>query len=242
MIAELAECVPASLAAYGGGIAMRPGSARARPLSALRDRRVFDETLSVFGAGLGGAAEPLERRALVSYWSQFYFAVLATPALTALARLERSLPLAFEEMSLELDEAGRPACLLIANGRLDGTSGLPCDRMRGLSGLVDEHLRPFVALCSGHCGLAPRVLWGNAAAIFDYVAGELGEDAVASCGDITACLGRDGVPACATSPLAKALCPGAAGCRRRRVCCLRQTLPGIPSCGALCPLECDDRA
>ncbi|MEE7476573.1 iron reductase, partial [Methylobacterium hispanicum] len=33
-----------------------------------------------------------------------------------------------------------------------------------------------------------------------------------------------------------ALCPGTAGCRRR-TCCLRSRLPGIPSCGALCPLE-----
>ncbi|UIY44794.1 (2Fe-2S)-binding protein [Methylobacterium radiotolerans] len=63
-----------------------------------------------------------------------------------------------------------------------------------------------------------------------------------ACDDVAACLGWRAGPGCARSPLesplAQALCPGASGCRRRRVCCLRHRLPGVPSCGALCPVEC----
>lgn len=229
MIAEIAARVPDSLGAYRDGVAAGPGGPGARPLTALRDPALFDATLTAFGARFG----VVDRRVLVSYWSQFYFAALATPALTALMRLGRALPLAFEATSLEIDAAGRPVRLLVSE---PDASPASAGVAPGLGGLVEGHLRPFVELCHGQCGLAPRVLWGNAAVILDYVAEELGGDAPA-CAEVAACLGRGGA-GCGRMPLAQALCPGARGCRRRRVCCLRSRLPGIPSCGALCPREC----
>ncbi|MET3693654.1 siderophore-iron reductase FhuF [Methylobacterium goesingense] len=234
LIAEVAARVPDSLGAYRGSVVAGSGGPGARPLTALQDPAVFDATLAAFGAGFGA----VDRRILVSYWSQFYFAALATPALTALVCLGRALPLAFEATSLELDDAGRPARLLVAANAAQA----PCGVAPGLGGLVEAHLAPFVALCHRQCGLAPRVLWGNAAVILDHVAGELGVELgrnVSACAEIAACLGR-GAPPCGSGgmPLARALCPGAGGCRRRRVCCLRSGLPGVPSCGALCPREC----
>ncbi|UMY18620.1 siderophore-iron reductase FhuF [Methylobacterium organophilum] len=235
MIPEVAAQVPASLSAYRDGVAAGPGGPEARPLSALRDPAVFEATLSAFGARCGACGSP-DRRALVSYWSQFYLATLATPALTALMRLGRPLPLAFDETSLELDAAGCPARLLVDPNRLgDNRTAAPCPRS-GLAALVEAHLQPFVALCQAQCGLAPRVLWGNAAVIFDYVARELGETDSPACAEIAACLGWCAGPVCPRSPLAQALRPGASGCRRR-TCCLRHRLPGVPSCGSLCPLE-----
>ncbi|GJD79710.1 siderophore-iron reductase FhuF [Methylobacterium gregans] len=238
MIEEVSARVPESLAAYRGGVAAGPGGPDARPLASLRDPAVFDATLAAFGAGVGASSAGLERRALVSYWSQFYLAALATPALTALVRLGRPLPLAFERTSLELDAAGRPARLLVdpATGRGGSCLGAAQVPQPGLAGLVEDHLRPFVELCCAQCGLAPRVIWGNAAVILDYVAGELGAGDAPACAEVAACLGRPGGCACARTPLAQALCAGAAGCRRR-TCCLRSRLPGVPSCGALCPLE-----
>jgi len=241
MIEEVSARVPASLAAYRDGVAAGPGGPDARPLASLRDPAVFDATLAAFGAGVGAAPAGLDRRALVSYWSQFYLAALATPALTALVRLGRPLPLAFERTSLELDAAGRPARLLVdPDHPATGCGGSCLDVTQvpqpGLAGLVEDHLRPFVELCCAQCGLAPRVIWGNAAVILDYVAGELGASDAPACAEVAACLGRCAGPACARTPLAQALCAGAAGCRRR-TCCLRSRLPGIPSCGALCPLE-----
>ncbi|MBP1183940.1 siderophore-iron reductase FhuF [Methylobacterium sp. PvR107] len=248
MIAEVAAQVPDSLAAYRGGVAAGPGGAEALPLCALRDPGLFDATLAAFSAGLGAACDTgcgtgcgtacaaHDRRVLVSYWSQFYLAALATPALTALMRLGRPLPLAFDALRLELDAAGRPTRFLIPE------AALGCDPAPGLAGLVEAHLRPFVELCHARCGIAPRVLWGNAAVILDYVAreldGALGDGAGTACDDVASCLGWRAGPACARSPLSQALCPGAAGCRRRRVCCLRHRLPGVPSCGALCPVAC----
>jgi ferric iron reductase protein FhuF len=240
MIAEVAAQVPDSLAAYRDGVAAGPGGAQALPLCALRDPGLFDTTLAAFAAGLGedcdtgcgGACAAPDRRVLVSYWSQFYLAALATPALTALMRLGRPLPLAFDALRVELDAAGRPVRFLIPE------AALGCDPAPGLAGLVEAHLRPFVELCHARCGIAPRILWGNAAVILDYVARELCEGAGAACDDVASCLGWRAGPACARSPLSQALCPGASGCRRRRVCCLRHRLPGVPSCGALCPVAC----
>ncbi|MCJ2012265.1 siderophore-iron reductase FhuF [Methylobacterium sp. J-076] len=228
MIAEVAAHVPPSLGAYRDGVAVGPGGTAALPLASLHDPAVFDGAITAFAAGYGGA----DRRAVVSYWSQHYLAALATPALTALMRLGRPLPLAFAATSLELDEGGRPARLLIRDGGACGGAACPA----GLAGLVEGHLRPFVALCHARCGLAPRVLWGNAATILGHVARELGGDAPA-CEEVAACLGWRGGAACATTPLAQALRPDASGGPRRRACCLRHRLPGVPSCGALCPLE-----
>jgi ferric iron reductase protein FhuF len=243
MIEEVAARVPDSLAAYRGGVAAGPGGAGARPLGALRDPAVFEATLAAFGSGVCGGAPPasLDRRALVSYWSQFYLAALATPALTAIVRLGRPLPLAFDRTSLELDPAGRPARLLVDPEVPGPGCGRACigAARPGLAGLVEDHLRPFVELCCAQCGLAPRVIWGNAAVILDYVAGELGMEKAGdepACAEVASCLGRRDSPACTRTPLAQALCSGSAGCRRR-TCCLRSRLPGIPSCGALCPLE-----
>lgn len=232
LIAAVAARVPDSLRAYRDGVAAGPAGPHARPLSALRDPAVFDATLSAFAAGLGARSEAADRRILVSYWSQFYLAALATPALTALVRLGRPLPLAFSATGLELDGAGRPARLVVAG------DGDPSARVApGLAGLVEGHLRPFVELCHARSGVAPRVLWGNAAVILGHVAGELGGGDAPAGAEVANCLGWCGGAACARTPLAQALCPGAGGCRRRRACCLRHRLPGVPSCGALCPLE-----
>ncbi|CAA2158091.1 Ferric iron reductase protein FhuF [Methylobacterium brachiatum] len=229
MIDEIAARVPASLETYRHGVAVGPGGATALPVAALRDPEVFETTLSTFGAGYGA----VDRRVLVSYWSQFYLAALATPALTALACLGRPLPLAFDTTRLELDDAGRPARLLVPAETPDCRSGCAS----GLAGLVEGHLRPFVDMCHARCGIAPRLLWGNAAVILDYVAGELGCAGEPTCPAAATRLGWRGDLACGRNPLAQALCADASGCRRRRVCCLRHRLPGVPSCGALCPLE-----
>jgi len=228
MIEDVAARVPASLSAYRNSVVADSGRATALPLPALHDEAVFDATLAPFAAGFGEA----DRRAVVSLWSQYYFALLATPALTALMRCGRPLPLAFEATRLELDAEGRPARLLIDAGEAEGASSPPT----GLNGLIEGHLRPFIALCHARCGVAPRVLWGNAATILDYVAREIGGGEPSACDEVASCLGWRPGSGCARTPLAQALCSDASGCLRR-ACCLRHRLPGVASCGPRCPLE-----
>ena len=132
MIAEVAAQIPDSLAAYRDGVADGPGGPEAVPLGALRDPDVFDATLAAFGAGFGAEFQTADPRIRVSYWSQFYLAALATPALTALVRLGRPLPLAFDAMRLELDAAGRPCRFRLP---ADGSGCAACPAP-GLTGLV----------------------------------------------------------------------------------------------------------
>ncbi|MDP4022813.1 siderophore-iron reductase FhuF [Methylobacterium sp. NEAU 140] len=226
--AQLAPLVPEPLAAFGGGVAAGPGGPETLPVAALREPAVFDAVTARFGAGFGDA----DPRAVVSYWSQFYLATLATPALTALVRLGRALPLALDAVGLDLDAAGRPARLLLSEG---GRGTLD----PSLDALVEGHLRPFVDLCHARCGLAPRVVWCNAAVILDHVARELArgparEPAVLE--EAGTALGWRGAACSRRSPLAQGLCPGPGGAPCRRVCCLRYRLPGVASCGALCPV------
>lgn len=93
----------------------------------------------------------------------------------------------------------------------------------GLSGLIEGHLRPFVELCHARCGLAPRVLWGNAATILDYVAREIGEDAPFACDEVATCLGWRRGPGCARTPPRAGPVPGCGGLPAARV------LPAPPS-------------
>ncbi len=210
MIEEVAARIPASLDAYRGGIAAGPGGPEAMPLSALRDESTFEATLAPFAAAYGDA----DRRAVVSFWSQYYFALLATPALTALMRLGRPLPLAFEATRLELDAEGRPARLLVeTEGR--SPSG------EGLGGLIEGHLRPFVEMCHAAAAWRPRVLWGNAATILDYVAREIGEGCSPACDEV----------APASDGIAR---PAAVGVPSRRPCArMRRAVGGAPVVSAI---------
>lgn len=253
-LAEVAALVPPPLAAFGDRVAAGPGGPTARPASTLRERAVFDAAIAAFGEPFGAA----DRRAVVSYWTQFYLAALVIPALTGLAHFGRALPLGLDEIDFELDEAGCLARFLVPEApRIrEGSS------QNGLATLVEGHLRPFVELCHTHSGLARRVLWGNVAVIVDRTAEELAAVGAAAPALIeTATLlgwrarrdasGTEGasvrqgagpMPDCAAiahgsrSPLADTLrAVGPDGGRCRRVCCLRYRLPGVADCGALCP-------
>ena len=83
------------------------------------------------------------------------------------------------------------------------------------------------------------MLWGNAGVIVDHVLREL-RDAGArmpqAAAEAEACLGWHGGPPSVRSPLPHTFRrAGPHNARCRRVCCLRYRLPGVASCGTLCP-------
>ncbi|GJD49599.1 hypothetical protein OPKNFCMD_2331 [Methylobacterium crusticola] len=232
MIPEIAALLPPSLATFGTRVAVASGGAGGRPVASLRDRAVFDGVLDGFGAAYPRA----DRRSLVSLWSQNYLAALVIPCATALLCLDRVLPVALEETGLELDAAHAPARLLLPGA---GRAGAPAGGRFAL--LVAGHLRPFVGLCAAHGGPSPRVLWGNAGVMLDFTLRELVAAApvlAAPRAEAEALLGWRSGRASPTSPLAQTFRPGSpcdGPCRR--VCCTRYRLPGVPSCGALCPVQ-----
>ena len=230
MIEDVIAHVPASLATFGRRIAVGPGGPGARPVSCLCERAVFDAVLDTFAAPYGAA----DRRAVVSLWTQYYLPTLVIPALTAVVRLGRALPVAFGEIGFELD--GCPARFLLPDAGRAVCGPRPC-----LAELIDGHLHPFVEMCHGHCGLSRRLLWGNVGVIVDHVVRALDDgdarvpEALAQA---AADLGWHGDRPSRRSPLAQTFrAAGPHDARRRRVCCMRYRLPGVASCGTLCPVN-----
>ncbi|GJE15652.1 siderophore-iron reductase FhuF [Methylobacterium marchantiae] len=241
MIDRIAALVPPSLQAFGCRIATTPSRPGTRPLSVLTGKAAFDEVVDGFGRAYGKAAgegqgetfETADRRALVSLWTQYYLPALIVPYFTALSRLGRALPIGFDRVHFELDEAGTVSRFIVAEEDASRADPEP-----GLDPLIEGHLRPFFDLCHAHYGLSRHVLWCNAGVTADVAlralsGGAVPEPPLASRAE--ACLGRCGGDAFGRCPLAKAFSGGEE--RRRRVCCMRYRLPGVPSCGALCPVD-----
>ncbi|MFK5595949.1 siderophore-iron reductase FhuF [Methylobacterium sp. HMF5984] len=228
MIEAVIAQVPASLATFGGRIAAGPSRPGARSLSTLRARAAFDAVINAFGEPFG----PVDRRAVVSLWTQSYLAALIIPYFTALSRLGQALPIAFDRTGFECDETGTVSRFLLFDADRP-----PAGSEAALVPLVDGHLRPFFDLCHAHSGLSRRVLWGNAGVAADVTLHALNLDAGLAApiaAQAQACLSRCDADAFDRCPLAQAF---AAGERRRRVCCMRYRLPGVASCGGACPID-----
>ncbi|CAA2136662.1 siderophore-iron reductase FhuF [Methylobacterium bullatum] len=230
MIDQLAALVPPSLSAFGCRIATAPSGSGTRPLSILTSKAAFDEVVDGFGRASGDGFETADRRALVSLWTQYYLPALIIPYFTALSRLGRALPIGFDRVGFELDEGGIVSRFIVAEEDDRRAGPEP-----GLDPLIEGHLRPFFDLCQTHYGLSRHVLWCNAGVTADFALRALSGDALPASSRAEACLGRCGGDAFGRCPLAQAFRGGEE--RRRRVCCMRYRIPGVPSCGALCPVD-----
>lgn len=230
MIADLDAVLPDGLSALAAPVEIGPGSPRSRRPAALRD------TIAGTGTLFAGAYDGSDRRAVASLWSMYYLTTLIVPAVAALLCLDRILPVGFDTVQVDLDRDGRVARLWLPDsGAIAGDDASPFAR------LVDGHLVPFVALCSGASGLSPRVLWNNAAVIVDYAVNELaafGTPEPAKLRHAQALLAGDTSASAGPSPLALPFRAGrnSRSCERR-LCCLRYRLPGIEPCAGLCPLR-----
>lgn len=180
------------------------------------------DALALFGRGF---RQP-EPRPLASLWSMHYLQAVVVPAAAAILTLDRAPPLALAGCRLRLAADGAPAEV-----RLGGTpSDIGPTGADPLDALVAGHLVPFVALYASTTGVAPRLLWSNAATTLafalDRVAGAARPGPRAA---VAALL--DG----AFPPLAGAFREDAMGERERVLCCGRRRLSGVAPCYTLCP-------
>ncbi|MBB4018444.1 ferric iron reductase protein FhuF [Chelatococcus caeni] len=182
--------------------------------------------------------DPGLRASAISFWSLYHLSGAILP-IAALAMLSDRMPAAaLSQVSFAFSEEGESRAARIAP---DETLG-PCDAVAVLETLITDHLEPTVAALVAISGLAPRLFWNNAASYFDWVVRAAAdhprvprERAEAALRLVDAAV----LPCGAPNPMHGAIRPvleDGAETRRRKVCCLRYKLPGVPGCGGLCPL------
>lgn len=127
---------------------------------------------------------------------------------------------------LVLADDGRPSA-----GR--GTRYLP---------LFEGHVAPLIERFSGHFGVSPRLLWTNAAAIFEWALHQVATTSEANPDALdegfallAARIDTQGRRSLMADAVRYPLLDGEPT-RQRKLCCLRYLLPGVAYCGSLCPL------
>ncbi|MEJ6781454.1 siderophore-iron reductase FhuF [Aminobacter sp. Piv2-1] len=204
----------------------------AMPLGAFLAGDGFAHALDRLAAAHGNA----DRRAAASFWSLYYFSALTIPYVVA-GRMQAALPVGYDEMTIALAEDGLPRAFGLPHEGSWGDGG-------GLLGLVtplvEGHLARVVELFKEKAGISAKLAWNNAAVYIDYAVNATeptsnGEDHWPS----RPLFDRPQLAGGRRNPfhgcLRREIEGGQAHCRRR-VCCLRYMLPGIPSCGELCAL------
>ncbi len=234
MIPSLAPCFTGTLLRFKDALALPGEHASSIAGSDLLDARVAEGLMARFAAVHPGG----DRRALVSMWTHWHFGALIIPTTAAILLLGRNLPVGLEHVRIALQEDGRTEALILAN---DGHSLKP-DGKGGFADLFQGHVEPLVESFAAHFHVSPRLLWTNAATIFDWTlhqaaafdgvrrsALEEGHNLLESKFD------KRGRP----NPMSGVMAwreQGGQRVRKRKVCCLRYLLPGMSDCGSLCPL------
>jgi ferric iron reductase protein FhuF len=177
-----------------------------------------------------------DRRAVISMWTLYYFSGLSIPYLIARRLAGQMLPVGFEEMTIALSEDGLPRAFGVPHrGRAD--EGCDDDCFGAVGPLLESHLDQAVAVLKQH-GISAKLCWNNAAVYIDYALRQTNIAAEAGLADlplfVRGCLPGGGInPFCGAI---RQLEEEGKCVSRRKVCCLRYMLPGVPSCGTLCAL------
>ncbi|MFW6198978.1 MAG: siderophore-iron reductase FhuF [Gemmatimonadota bacterium] len=239
-----------SLARYRNAFVFSETDRQCVPAVDLLQPDSFDRIVAPFVARHPGA----DRRAVISFWTQWYFGILIPPAVAANLLLDVDLPLALDEVGVLLhEEEHRPTGFRLPSvGRKLEPDADAFQRFHRLVGL---HVEPLVDAVARTSGLAARLVWSNAGNYFDWIVRELeegkhtherdpggrdgrGDEGAASIG--MRHLGSRLRPDGSKNPLFQPVRPveqDGEEVLQRRICCLRYLLPGIAACGDRCPLE-----
>lgn len=202
--------------------------------SALLDPATLEGIIDRFAAGFGD----VDRRAVISLWTMYYFSVLTIGAAIAWLELRRVLPLSLDRCRVAIDPAsGAPTAFILEDLGICTDSAVH----QALEPVLRRHAEPLIAAIAAHGRVAPKLIWGNAASYLGW--------AIEEAGRVTdPALAAEGLPVMTDShfpdgsrnPLCGAIRDMADddgnAFKRRRVCCLRYCLPSIGGCGQSCPL------
>lgn len=238
MISALASCCTGDRA----WIAERMALAGAREASVSARDLLEPQTIRPIVDQFAEPYRDCDRRAVASFWTQWYFLALVTPSVAAALCLGRVLPIDIEEIGLAIDESGRPDAIVIDHAGIAPPHGAAPVFQK----LVANNMEPIISSMCQSFDISPRVLWSNAGTILDWALREfapLAIDATALAEGRTLLQQRK-IAGC-RNPLyepVRYMAYEGEQIRRRRVCCLRYCLDGVANCGSLCPLPSIHRA
>ncbi|MBB4952602.1 ferric iron reductase protein FhuF [Agrobacterium vitis] len=202
----------------------------------LLDRQRLDAVIERFASTY---PPETDRRALVSFWSLFYFSALMIDPIICWLELRRILPLAINEIDLLIDSTtGLPSGFLLTN---IGTVEPQATIHEAMSGVVRGHLEPLIAVMAKQAGLSKRLLWTNAAAYLTWMIDEIGhQGAEALKTEGMVLLEASNWPDDWKNPFHTMVRVGRTDSGEyighRRICCLRYAVPGVGGCGGSCPV------
>lgn len=244
MIPVLAPLFPGEWAAHGDGVALAGDNACGQPTVAqlLDDAEALPRILARQARHFSATA----LAPVASVWTLTYFWRLLPPVTAAASVLQRVLPTAARQVTLQFDGNGAVLRVLIPN---DGQTQPGADTYSRYAPLLHEHLEPLASRLAQCARLAPKITWGNVARYLDLTLTQL---ALAMPGNVQLAQDRAflldsqlwrGQP----NPMYRAprevlrdtpQGPRAHALLRR--CCLYYMLPGHGYCD-LCPLSMPNR-
>ncbi|MCA1439665.1 siderophore-iron reductase FhuF [Ensifer sp. IC4062] len=202
------------------------------PLTTFFASGAFERALSTYAGTSNGS----DRRAVASMWSLYYFSCLTIPYVIARVLDHQALPIAFDAMTVAVSADGLPRAFGVATPG-DWREDSEQEIFSVLTPLMEEHLGKVVGHLKAVGGISPKLAWNNAAVHIDYALRTAGTEPLNHQADamVDCRLMPNGAPNPFFDCLRHDEEDGAPVCRRK-ICCLRYLLPGIPSCGSLCAL------
>jgi ferric iron reductase protein FhuF len=154
---------------------------------------------------------------LVSLWSQKYLATVIIPVIAISLIGRQAVHADIENTAIVVDDDGEPVALRLPIAFTTEEA----DQAASL--LISSYLTPLIEALARHSGLSRKVFLGNAAHYLAWIVRQLPGKTPAF-----------NLPAPMTDAIRYVEEDGLR-VRRRKVCCLRDRIPGIEDCGSLCP-------
>ena len=162
MIPALAPIFAGELAAYAETLVLADDPRPAIAGTDLINPSLLGDIMRMAAAHIGDG----DRRAQMSLWCIDYVHVLMPVAIVANLVLNRQMPLRLEDIALILDEEGMPEAIRLNH---DGMIRDTQDAFAAFTPMIKGNLQPLIEAWSAWSGIAPRVLWTNAANLYEAI-------------------------------------------------------------------------
>ncbi len=174
-----------------------------------------------------------DRAAVISIWSQWYFALLLAPWARINMLYDWQLPFLPHDIRFTQSENAVPDRFILA----DRGCAAPTGPAR-FDALIHRHLTPVCQTFSRLAGINPGLFWNNAGIRLAHgftMAQEQGADITRAADFLAARTLPDGAPNRLYQPIREIPQPSGPPKIIRRLCCLRYKLAGLEYCPS-CPL------